>query len=481
MNEVEKLSELMSVTAGEAGVAGHPASVKDHPDPSEHSDWGRSRREGCPRASLADWVLRDDRDPVAILAAQEEHRLEFLVPIRHARMLVSPFAFYRGSAAVMSNDLATTSSTGITAQLCGDAHMSNFGLFGSPERSLVFDCNDFDETHPGPWEWDVKRLAVSAVLMAGERGWGEQVQRQLAQAVGLAYRTSMVDFAEKGRLAVWYSRLTDAQILQYTSDENRAKIERQFEKARLNDVNKAIAKYTEVLDGQRRFIHQPPLVMRLDDSMPADEAAAMHQSVIGLFADYLDTVPEYLQVLLGGYELIDVALKVVGVGSVGTRCYIALVRGRDDDDLMIVQVKEAERSVLEPYVEPASCDNQGHRVVVGQQLMQAAADQFLGWSRVGHHDFYIRQFRDMKRSLNLEKVPEEIAGNYLLLCAWTLARAHARSGSRIAIASYLGKSDKFDRSICEFSMAYAQQVQQDYASYAAAAASGRIEVAQGQF
>jgi uncharacterized protein (DUF2252 family) len=480
VNEAKKLSELVAVTSTEVGTSG-AAPAKDHLEPEEHLEWGRSCREECPRTSHAVWALRDDRDPVAILAAQEERRLAFLVPIRHARMLVSPFAFYRGSAAVMSNDLATTSTTGISAQLCGDAHLSNFGLFGSPERALVFDCNDFDETHPGPWEWDVKRLAFSAVLMAGDRGWGEQVQRRLAQSVGLAYRTSMADFAGKGRLAVWYSRLTDEQILEYTHAENRLKVERQFAKARTNDVNKAIAKYTEVVDGKRRFIHQPPLVMRLDDSMPADEAAAMHQNVISLFGDYLDTVPEFLQVLLGGYELIDVALKVVGVGSVGTRCYIALVRGRDDDDLMILQVKEAEHSVLEPYVEHADYDNQGHRVVVGQHLMQAAADQFLGWSNVGHHDFYIRQFRDMKGSLNLAKVSEEITGNYLLLCAWTLARAHARSGSRIAIASYLGKSDKFDRSISDFSMAYAQQVEQDYSSFAAAAASGRIEVAQGQF
>ena len=451
--------------------------AKDHLEPEEHQTWGRSRRDCCPRTAHARWAVTDSRDPVAILQQQERHRLQFLVPVRHARMMASPFAFYRGSAAVMSADLATTSTTGIQVQLCGDAHLSNFGLFGSPERALVFDCNDFDETHPGPWEWDVKRLAVSAVLMAGDRGWGQEVQRRLARSVGFAYRGSMMDFAAKGRLAVWYSRLTDDQILALAQGENRTLVERQFRKARLNDVSKAISKYTEVVDGERRFVHQPPFVMRLDDSMGIDAAQAMHQTVIGLFGEYLDTVPEYLRVLLGGYELVDVALKVVGVGSVGTRCYIALVRGRDDDDLMILQIKEAEHSVLEPYVEPVGYDNQGHRVVVGQHLMQAASDQFLGWANVGHHDFYIRQFRDMKGSVNLEKLSEQMTENYLLLCAWTLARAHARSGSRIAIASYLGKSDKFDRAIEDFSMAYAQQVHHDYEAFAAAATDGRIEVA----
>ena len=457
----------------------HP--TKDHLEPAEHTEMGRAVRTVCPRTSHAGWTVTDARDPVEILQRQEEHRLPFLVPIRHARMLVSPFAFYRGSASVMSTDLAHTPATGLPVQICGDAHLSNFGLFGSPERSLVFDCNDFDETHPGPWEWDVKRLAVSAVLMASDRGWDVDTQRSLARSVGAAYRFSMNDFAQKGRLAVWYSRLTDDEILSLAHEENRTAVERQLRKARLNDVGKAIGKYTELVDGKRRFIHQPPLVMRLDDSLDADTAATMHQSVIGLFAQYLETVPEYLTVLLGGYELVDVALKVVGVGSVGTRCYIALVRGRDDDDLMILQIKEAERSVVEPYVEPAGFDNQGHRVVVGQHLMQAASDQFLGWASVGHHDFYIRQFRDMKGSVNLEKISEPMTAAYLLLCAWTLARAHARSGSRIAISSYLGRSDKFDRAIGDFSMAYSDQVHQDYAAFAAAATDGRIEVAQGAF
>jgi uncharacterized protein (DUF2252 family) len=470
---VDLTLRLAPVTVVTPALAAH----KDHLEPDEHEAWGRACRDHCPRTSHAAWAVTDGRDPVAILEGQEQHRLQFLLPIRHARMLASPFAFYRGSAAVMATDLAGTPTTRLQVQLCGDAHLSNFGLFGSPERALVFDCNDFDETHPGPWEWDVKRLAVSAVLMAGDRGWDEGVQRRLARSVAFAYRTAIADFASKGRLAVWYSRLTDAQILAVAQDEARTAVERQFRKARLNDVRKAVAKFTEVVDGRRRFIHQPPLVMRLDDAVDVDTAAVMRQHVIDLFGGYLDSVPEYLRVLLGGYELVDVALKVVGVGSVGTRCYIALVQGRDDEDLMILQVKEAERSVLEPYVDPVGYDNQGHRVVVGQQLMQAASDQFLGWANVGHHDFYVRQFRDMKGSVKLDRIGEPMTEAYLLLCAWTLARAHSRSGSRIAIASYLGKSDKFDRAIEEFSIAYSRQVHQDYEAFRAAAADGRIEAA----
>jgi len=456
--------------------------TKDHLDPDEHRAWGKSCREACPRRSHAIWETTDDRDPVAILSKQAERRLQFLLPIRNARMLANPFAFYRGSAAVMAADLALTPTSGLDAQLCGDAHLSNFGVFGSPERALVFDCNDFDETHRGPWEWDVKRLAVSAVLLGRYRGWSPKSQRELARVVGATYRLSMADFATKGRLAVWYSRLTDDVILDLARDpDNRATVERQFRKARLNDVSRAIAKYTEVVDGRRRFVHQPPLVIRLDEAMTLDQAASLHRMIYELFGEYLASLPSYLRVLMGGYELVDVALKVVGVGSVGTRCFIALLKGRDDDDLMILQVKEADRSVLEPHTQPSEFVNQGERVVVGQHLMQAATDQLLGWSRVGDNDYYIRQFRDMKGSVNLERVNEKMAGAYLAMCAWTLAWAHARSGSRIAIASYLGKGTNFDAALVEFSLSYAEQVARDYERFAAAASDGRIEVAESAY
>lgn len=452
--------------------------TKDRLDPGEHRSWGRSCREACPRRAHAVWELTDGRDPVAILSAQAADRLQFLVPIRNARMLANPFAFYRGSAAVMARDLAQTSSSGMQVQLCGDAHLSNFGVFGSPERALVFDCNDFDETHRGPWEWDLKRLAVSAVLLGRHRGWAQRSQRELARIVGASYRLSMADFASKGRLAVWYSRLTDDVILDLARDpDNRATVERQLRKARLNDVSRAIAKYTEVVDGRRRFVHQPPLIMRLDEALPLDAASAAHQMVVELFGEYLASLPSYLRVLIGGYELVDVALKVVGVGSVGTRCFIALLKGRDDDDLLILQVKEADRSVLEAHTQPSEFANQGERVVVGQHLMQAATDQLLGWSRVADNDYYVRQFRDMKGSVNLDRITEKMAGAYLAMCAWTLARAHARSGSRIAIAAYLGKGTNFDAAVVEFSLSYAEQVARDHERYAAAASDGRIEVA----
>lgn len=457
-------------------------TTDEHLSPEQHRERGRARRGSCPRRSHAAWDLTENRDPVAILTAQGRNRLKFLLPIRHARMLVNPFAFYRGSAAVMAADLSCTPDSGLDVQLCGDAHLSNFGVFGSPERSLVFDCNDFDETHPGPWEWDVKRLAVSAVLLARHRGWDTVRQREMARLVGAAYRLSMADFATKGRLAVWYSRVTDEEILGLAQDPaNRARAERQFRKARLNDVSKAVAKYTEVVDGRRRFVHQPPLVVRLDEAMPLDAAASLHQSVLELFAGYLDSVPAYLQTLMGGYELVDVALKVVGVGSVGTRCFISLVRGRDDDDLLILQVKEADRSVLEQHTQPCTFPNQGQRVVFGQHLMQAATDQLLGWGHVGDTDYYVRQFRDMKGSVNPERINPAMASSYLVLCAWTLARAHARSGSRIAIASYLGKGTKFDDAVTAFSLAYGDQVQRDYERFAAAAADGAVPVADGVF
>lgn len=451
----------------------------DHPSVDDRAAWGRSLREVTPRRSLGAWEPPADRaDPVDVLLAQNPSRVQVLVPIRHERMLVSPFTFYRGGAAVMAADLASTPTTGLTAQICGDAHLANFGVFGSPERSLVFDVNDFDETHPGPWEWDVKRLAASGVLLARDRGWGGQAERTLGRVVGAVYRSSMADFASKGRLEVWYSRMTDRQIVNLGRTEAaRADLARQAAKARRNDVHRAVAKFTEVVDGKRRFVHQPPLVMRLHEVFGTDLSHRLAQEVIGLFGEYLDTLPESLRALVAGYELVDVALKVVGVGSVGTRCFVALARGRDDDDLFIFQVKEAQTSVVAPYVDPVDFDCQGHRVVAGQFLMQAATDPFLGWGHALGVDYYLRQFRDMKGSAELDRMDLPNAEGYLALCAWTLARAHARSGDRIAISAYLGGGDRFDRAIRDFAVSYADQVELDFARFQEAGASGRIPVA----
>ena len=453
--------------------------TKDHPSVDERAARGRNLRDATPRRSHGGWEAPPDRaDPVDVLLAQNPDRVQMLVPVRHERMMVSPFTFFRGGAAIMAADLAATPATGLTAQICGDAHLANFGVFGSPERALVFDLNDFDETHPGPWEWDVKRLAASAVLLARDRGWGTDVERALAQVVGAVYRISVADFAAKGRLEVWYSRMTDQEILALGRTEAaRRDLARQAARARRNDVGRAVAKYTEVVGGRRRFVHRPPLVMRLDEVFASHLSASLHEEVIGLFAEYLDTLPESVCTLIAGYELIDVALKVVGVGSVGTRCFVALASGRDDDDLFIFQVKEAQRSVVAPYVEPVAHDNEGHRVVQGQYLMQAATDQFLGWGHALGVDYYLRQFRDMKGSARLDRMDASNAEGYLALCAWTLARAHSRSGDRIAIAAYLGAGDRFDRAIRDFSVAYADQVERDYQLFRAAGESGRIPVA----
>jgi uncharacterized protein (DUF2252 family) len=457
----------------------HRQMPRDHATAEQRTAWGRSIRDEVPRRSLAGWTPPADRpDPVETLLAQNSHRLHGLVPIRHQRMLQSPFAFYRGGAAVMAADLAATPVTGLRAQICGDAHLSNFGVFGSPERALVFDLNDFDETYPGPWEWDVKRLAVSSVLLGRDRGWPPEVQERLARIVGAVYRLAMADLAAKSRLDVWYSRTTDQEILSLARSDKALKVaSRTLEKARRNDVSRAVAKYTEVVGGRRRFVNAPPLVLRLDELFAPDQIGGILDETIDLFGQYLETLPEHIQVLVEGYELLDIALKVVGVGSVGTRCLIALAYARDPEDLFIFQVKEAPPSVLEPWVEPVEYDQQGHRVVLGQHLMQAASDQFLGWASVRGHDYYLRQFRDMKGSVRLDTIEPEQAEAYLSLCAWTLARAHARSGDRLAISGYLGTGDRFDRAVAEFSACYADQVVADYALFAEAAASGRVEVA----
>ena len=452
--------------------------AKDHPSVEERAAWGRSIREEVPRRSLGVWEPPSDwRDPVDILTTQNVSRVQVLVPVRHERMLASPFTFYRGSAAIMAADLATTPSTGINAQICGDAHVANFGVFGSPERALVFDVNDFDETHPGPWEWDVKRLAASAVLLARDRGWEVDTQGLLAQVVGASYRLAMADFAAKGRLEVWYSRMTDEDILALGRTEAaRADLARQAAKARRNDVRRAVTKFTEVHNGKRRFIHQPPIIMGLDETFPAHLSHSVRGEIINLFAEYLESLPLSLRHLVGGYELVDVALKVVGVGSVGTRCFVALAEGRDDDDLFIFQVKEAQESVVARFTDPIHYENQGQRVVAGQYLMQAATDQFLGWGHALGVDYYLRQFRDMKGGARLDRIDLPNAEGLMNLCAWTLARAHARSGDRIAISAYLGTGDRFDRAIRDFSTSYADQVELDYELFREAGESGRLPV-----
>lgn len=451
----------------------------DHPSVAERRAQGRAVRTEVPRRSHAGWTPPPDRaDPVAVLEGQAEGRVPDLVPIRHRRMLADAFAFYRGGAAIMAADLASSPSTPLVAQLCGDAHLSNFGLFGSPERALVFDLNDFDETLPGPFEWDLCRLAVSGVLLGRVRGWPPDAQLDLARQAAEGYRRSMANLSTLPNLEVWYAHLTDEELRGLAADDPDVlrRTTRGVEKARRNDAARAVAKYTEVVDGRRRIVHRPPIVARLSEVFADDEAARVHGELIEAFAGYLDSLPEHLRTLVGQYRILDVALKVVGVGSVGTRCLVALAEGLDDEDLFFLQIKEAGPSVLAPFVDAPAWDHQGRRVVVGQRVMQATSDVLLGWSRA-ERDFYFRQFRDMKGGVDPARIRPAMAVRYLRLCGAVLARAHARSGDRVAISAYLGSGGRFDRAVVDFAAAYADQVEEDFAAFRDAVASGRLHAA----
>lgn len=453
--------------------------LRERPTVEERSAAGRAVRSTVPRSSHGEWEPPAGRaDPVEVLASQMPDRVPELVPIRHRRMLADAFAFYRGGAAIMAGDLASGPTTPLVTQLCGDAHLTNFGLFGSPERALVFDLNDFDETHPGPFEWDLKRLVTSAVLLARTRGWSRSGQEELARAAAEAYRTTMAALAELPDLEVWYSRLADSQMLELAADDDelRARVSKGLEKARRNDNSRAVAKFTEVVDGQRRIVHKPPIVTRLDRVLGAEDSERAFVQAVGAWEGYLDSLPDHVRHLVTGYRPIDLALKVVGVGSVGTRCLIALAQGRDGEDLFFFQIKEAQRSVLAPHVAPVDWGNEGRRVVVGQHLMQAASDVFLGWSRA-ERDYYVRQFRDMKGAVDPARITQPMAQRYLLLCGAILARAHARAGDRVALAGYLGSGRVLDDALVRFGTAYADTVGEDYEAFREATSSGRLPLA----
>jgi uncharacterized protein (DUF2252 family) len=454
---------------------------------AERQAAGREARKAAPRTSHKAWAPAAGRpDPIELLRAQDDDRMQDLVPIRWGRMSASPFAFYRGAAALMAADLAPLPRTGLTVQLCGDAHLANFGLYGSPERELLFDVNDFDETLPGPFEWDLKRLAASFVLASRTNGLGDDVARETVLAAVRSYREHMTTYAEMRELDVWYSRIVADELLQIARttevpkrDKKLVKAgvkaaEKELTKARSHDNLQAAGKLTEVVDGSRRIVDQPPLVMHLEQFEEAERA-------YHLYEQYTTTLEDDRRVLLERYRIVDIARKVVGVGSVGTICAIVLLLGRDVDDPLFLQVKQAGPSVLEPYLGKSRFTHCGHRVVAGQRLMQAASDIFLGWmtGKPGGLHFYWRQLRDMKGSFDTTtfKAPalEVLAG----LCGWTLARGHARSGHRVAIAAYLGVSDRFDQAIADFALAYADQAQKDYAILQKAVKKGAIPVEAG--
>jgi uncharacterized protein (DUF2252 family) len=450
---------------------------------------GKDARKKTPRASHMTLNGSADRDPVALLTDGDEARVAELVPIRYGRMLVSPFTFFRGAATLMANDLAAGPRSGLNAQLCGDAHLSNFGGFASPSRDLVFDLNDFDETLAGPFEWDVKRLAASFEIAGRDRGFDDRERRTALLAVIRAYRESMREFASMNNLAVWYSRMNITDMiakLRSQQDKKQAKnVKRTAAKAQTKDSMKAFNKLTHEVDGQRRIVSDPPLIVPIAELVEGRDGDEITAGVLELFNGYQRTLQPDRRKLLEGFRYADLARKVVGVGSVGTRCWILLLLGRDDADPLFLQVKETGPSVLEPLLGRSQFRNHGQRVVEGQRLMQAASDIFLGWIRNKEgldgkpRDFYVRQLWDWKTSVDTDTILPRGLELYGEACGWTLARAHARSGDRVAIATYLGKGDAFDQAVADFAEAYADLNERDYATLVEAARDGRIEVMEG--
>ncbi|MFJ9866252.1 DUF2252 domain-containing protein [Streptomyces sp. NPDC101165] len=442
--------------------------------PEDRARRGKEARKHAPRSAHALWLpSADRRDPVAVLDRQGRDRLPELLPIRYGRMAGSPLAFLRGAAAVMTADLATQPHTGLTVQLCGDAHLLNFGLYASPERSLLFDLNDFDETHPGPFEWDVKRLAASVTVAARENGHTKAGERAAARAAAAGYRTAMRRMAGLGELAVWYEQVDAESLLPLIrSARRRRRLESTLTRARRRTSLQALGSLTEVVDGRRRIIHDPPL---LEPAGPPDMA-----SLRKIFCDYRSTLAEERRHLLDRYRFVDAARKVVGVGSVGTRCFIVLLSGRDADDPLFLQIKEARSSVLEEHLPSGPYVHPGHRVVAGQRLLQSATDIFLGWmSGPQGRSFYWRQLRDMKGSAEVAGLDPAGLLAYARLCGTTLARAHARSGDRIAIAAYLGTADTFDHAVADFAVSYADRTAADHATLGAAIAAGVVPAEPG--
>jgi uncharacterized protein (DUF2252 family) len=446
-----------------------------YPSVADRRGRGKQAREVSPRAAAGTWEpLSDRRDPVSIIEEGTKTAIQSLVPIRYGRMSASPFTFYRGTAAIMAADLRSTAVTGINAQLCGDAHLSNFGLYGAPNRSIVFDINDFDETLPGPWEWDLKRLAASFVLASRENGWDPEVQRSVAATSAAAYRQAMRAFAEMDNLDVWYSRLNTDQIAELQNPSKAAR--KALKKARGKDSERAARRLSEVVDGRRRIVHDPPLVVPFKDFFEGADRDRVQQEIPELHEKYRQTLQSNRQHLLASYQLIDLALKVVGVGSVGSRAFMALLQGHDEDDLLFLQIKEAGRSALAQYGGLSWRGHPGRRVVEGQRLMQATSDILLGWASNGRNHFYFRQLWDLKGSFDTSLAGKSAMHKYATVCGWTLARGHARSGDRVAIARYLGKSDVFETAIADFGVRYADQAERDYQAFMAAAEGGRIQL-----
>jgi len=453
---------------------------------SERKTVGKTLRDRVPLRSHGQWSPAVSRpDPIDLLQRQDEGRVKQLLPIKYGRMLASPFAFLRGSAVVMAADLAATPVTGINAILCGDAHLSNFGVFATPERQLVFDLNDFDEAYSGPWEWDLKRLAASAVIAGRENGFKEASCRDLAIAAARAYAKAMNKFSRMSTLDQWYHHVSVDSVLKVfkrASKSGHRAAARMVKKAQTRTHAKNVDKLTQIEEGQRRFISDPPLLVPMRE---ANLAAYLNQAEIDAFTvdtikqtwgRYLDSLPDESRFLLQRFEIVDVAFRVGGIGSIGTRCLIVLIKGGGEDDYFILQLKEAGASALEPYLGPHHYENHAQRVVIGQQLMQAASDIFLGWNRSLLTDFngYWRQLKDMEGSADIADMNQDGLRTYLTVCGYCLARAHARTGDEIMIRGYLGKRNAFSKAIGNFAVAYADQTENDYENLVKAVKSGRI-------
>ncbi|HWS48325.1 MAG TPA: DUF2252 domain-containing protein [Acidimicrobiia bacterium] len=459
----------------------------DHPSLEERAVRGRQARKAVPRSSHTGWKPAAGRpDPVALLEEQNTFREPDLVPVRHGRMMVSPFTFYRGAARVMAADLEHTPRAGLDVQLCGDAHLSNFGVFASPERTLLFDLNDFDETLAGPFEYDVERLTASFVIAGRNNQYSTKEIRDAALASVAAYRNGMAEFAAMRNLGIWYSRMPAEQVLEVIRESATKKQAKQVkraeetvDKARTHDSLQALSKLGEMVDGEYRIVSQPPIVVPARDveALYGLDQGVVEELVHWQFREYRATLDPDRRHLLEQYREVDLARKVVGVGSVGTRAFIVLLLGRDDDDPLFLQIKEATASVLASHLPKSRYHNQGERVVQGQRMMQAASDIFLGWTTGldANRFFYWRQLRDMKGSAVVETLTPAGLAVYARLCGWTLARAHARSGDSVGISSYLGSSDSFDRAIVDFAERYADQNERDYEEFVTAIRSGRLQ------
>jgi uncharacterized protein (DUF2252 family) len=450
---------------------------------------GKAARTKTPRSALGDWEPPAKRvSPVQTLKRQNKTRVSDLVPIRHGRMAVSAFTFYRGAAGIMAGDLAVAPRTDLTVQLCGDAHLSNFGVFAAPDRRLIFDINDFDETHPGPFEWDVKRLAASFAVAGRDRGFKPgDCRSAVAQAAG-EYRREMRRLAAMRTIDVWYERLDLESLEQFrsqVSEKDAKQYDKALAKAERKNSLRAFDRLTHSVDGELRIISDPPVIVPVAELGTASQVKLVERMISDLLESYRRTLDRDVRHLADGYRYVDLARKVVGVGSVGTRAWIVLLLGRDSHDPLFLQVKEAESSVLEGFAGKSRFKQEGRRVVEGQRLMQAASDIFLGWLTVENgvdgkpRDFYVRQLWDWKRSIEIEKLTPTGLQLYGELCGWTLARAHARSGDRVAIAAYLGKGDAFERAMCEFAEAYADQNEDDYKEFRAAIKAGKLKAVTG--